>query len=196
MSFLVSPLSSSRFFCFLVSFLLFSSLVLSLFPCLAFYVSLSLSSFSVFFLCLSISLCLRVMLCVVLCGVCRCGRGVVGGRGVCLVCVCCGTLKKRCRYTRGRFERTHGDVRRGKGEEGAGVVIVSPAYQNLPTYGYHVLQRFTEETFGSFPFSSLRIDREQHVPDSSNHSLSPIKLFSFSCPEGNKRLVHRPFLQA
>ena len=31
------------------------------------------------------------MLCVVLCGVCRCGRGVVGGRGgrgVCLVCVC------------------------------------------------------------------------------------------------------------
>ena len=40
------------------------------------------------------------MLCVVLCGVCRCGRGVVGGRGVCFVlfvcvfvCVCCGTLK-------------------------------------------------------------------------------------------------------
>ena len=34
-----------------------------------------------------------------LCGVCRCGRGVVGGRGVCLVCVCvcvcCGTVKKR-----------------------------------------------------------------------------------------------------
>ena len=27
------------------------------------------------------------MLCVVLCGVCRCGRGVVGGRGVCVVCV-------------------------------------------------------------------------------------------------------------
>ena len=24
------------------------------------------------------------MLCVVLCGVCRCGRGVIGGRGVCL----------------------------------------------------------------------------------------------------------------
>ena len=38
------------------------------------------------------------MLCVVLCGVCRCGRGVVGGRGVCLVCVWllwCGMLKKR-----------------------------------------------------------------------------------------------------
>ena len=68
-------------------------------------------------------------------------------------------------------------------------VTVSSAYQNLPTHGYHVLQRFNEETFGSFPFSSVRIDREQHVPDSSNHSLSLIKLFSFSCPEGNKRLV-------
>ena len=78
---------------------------------------------------------------------------------------------------------------------GAGV-IASSAYQNLPTYGYHALQRFTEETFGSFPFSSLRIDREQHVPDSSNHSLSLIRLFSFSCPEENKRLVYRPFLQA
>ena len=51
-----------------------------------------------------------------------------------------------------------------------------------------MLQRFTEETFGSFPFSSLRIDREQHVPDSTNHSLSLIKLFSFSRPEGNKLL--------
>ena len=29
-----------------------------------------------------------MMLCVVLCGVCRCGRDVFGGRGVCLVCVC------------------------------------------------------------------------------------------------------------
>ena len=45
-----------------------------------------------------------MVLCVVLCGVCRCGRGVVGGRGVCVcvclcvfvcVCVCCGTLKKK-----------------------------------------------------------------------------------------------------
>ena len=55
-----------------------------------------------------------------LCGVCRCGRGVVGGRGVCLVCVCvcvcCGTLKKRgawCWHTRGRFECTHGGVLNG-----------------------------------------------------------------------------------
>ena len=32
---------------------------------------------------------------------------------------------------------------------------------------------------------SLRTDREQHVPDSSNHSLYLIKLFSFSNLEGN-----------
>ena len=44
---------------------------------------------------------------------------------------------------RARFERTHG----GQG------VIVSSAYQNLPTYGYHVIQRFTKETSGSSPFS-------------------------------------------
>ena len=51
-----------------------------------------------------------------------------------------------------------------------------------------MLQRFTKETFGSFPFSSLRMDREQHVPNSSNHSLYLIRLFSFSRPEGNKLL--------
>ena len=112
----------------------------------------------------------------------------------------CGTLKlpvcrfktppcvhsKRPRvYRQQRFERTHGDVlnlhTEGGGE--AGVITVSSAYPNLP--GYHVLQRFNTETLGSFPFSSLRIGREQHVPDSSNHSLYLIKLFSYSNLEGN-----------
>ena len=41
------------------------------------------------------------------------------------------------------FERTHGDVLNPHGEQG---VIVSSAYQNLPTYGYHVLQRFIVRT--------------------------------------------------
>ena len=99
------------------SCLVSSSLDLS---CLVF---LSLSSFSVSLtLSVSVSLCLRVMLCVVLCGVCRCGRGVVGGRGVCVWRLCvlrhgektwknpCGDSKKPpcvhsnrprvCRYTR------------------------------------------------------------------------------------------------
>ena len=93
---------------------------------------------------------------------------------------------RTCVSTCARGAGTHGDVSKPHtGEQG---VIVSSAYQNLPTYGYHVLERSTKETFGSFPFSSLRIDREQHVPDSSNHSLSLIKLFSFSRPEGNKLL--------
>ena len=37
-----------------------------------------------------------------------------------------------------------------------------------------------KETIGSFPFSSF-----EHVPDSSNHSLCQIKLFSFSNLDGN-----------
>ena len=85
--------------------LLLSSLSCTVFPfifscplvlsCLSFSVSLS----------LFLSLCLRVMLCGVLCGLCRCGRGVVWWSWcvwwcvcVCVrvcVCVCCGTLKKR-----------------------------------------------------------------------------------------------------
>ena len=98
----------------------------------------------------------------------------------------CFNMCAWCRYTRGRFERAQGG--RFVHTHGWQGVIVSSAYQNLPTYGYHVIQKFTKETFGSFPLSSLRIDREQHVPDSSNHSLSLIKLFSFSCLEENKLL--------
>ena len=69
------------------------------------------------------------------------------------------------------------DTRRegGRGEE---EVIVSSAYQNLPRWGFHVLQRFITETLGSLPFPSFRIDREQHVPTSSNNSLYLMKLLS------------------
>ena len=98
---------------------------------------------------------------------------VVVGRGVCL-CVCCGTLEKRekpvcgfknaattrtCVSTCARGAGTHGDVLNlhtegvlyvHTGEQG---VIVSSAYQNLPTYGDHVNQRFTKESSGSSPFS-------------------------------------------
>ena len=77
-------------------------------------------------------------------------------------------------YTRGRFEWTHG----GQG------VITSSAYQE---FAYHVLQRFTKETFGSFPFSSLRKDRERHVPASSNHLLHLIKLLNSSSPDALRR---------
>ena len=45
---------------------------------------------------------------------------------------------------------------------------------NLPHEGATLdPQRFTKKTLGSYTFFSLRLDREQHVPDSSNHSLFP-----------------------
>ena len=78
----------------LVSSFLFH--LLSSSSCLFFSLSSCLSSSSCLFSflaslvlsCLvSVSLFLRVMLFVVLCGVCRCGRGLVGGRGVFGVCV-------------------------------------------------------------------------------------------------------------
>ena len=46
-------------------------------------------------------------------------------------------------------------------------------------------ERFTESNHWMLPISSLRIRREQHVPDSSNHSQNLIKLFKSSSPEGN-----------
>ena len=71
---------------------------------------------------------------------------------------------------------THGDVlnvhtvtywtdtrRRGtRGDEGEGVFIVSSAYRNLPTKGYHVLQRFTKTNHWILPI--LRMERGQHIP--------------------------------
>ena len=42
-----------------------------------------------------------------------------------------------------------------------------------------------KETLVSFAFSSLRIGREQHVPDSCNHSLYLMSLLNSCSPEGN-----------
>ena len=60
----------------------------------------------------------------------------------------------------------HTEMRSMEDSGGAGVVIVSSAYQNLPTYGYHVLQRFTQETFGSFLLSNVENDDwPEYFPD-------------------------------
>ena len=64
-------------------------------------------------------------------------------------------------------------------------VIVSSAYQHLPTYGHHLAPEVHQRNQWILPIFSLRIGREQHVADSSNHSRCLIKLFSFSNPEGN-----------
>ena len=64
-------------------------------------------------------------------------------------------------------------------------VIASSAYQNLPTLGYHLTPEVHQRNPWISHIFSLRIDRQQHVPDSSNHSLYLVKLFSFSNLEEN-----------
>ena len=77
--------------------------------------------------------------------------------------------------------------RGGRGSRGRGhrdTPTPTPTHCTPTTHTHNTQHRTrkvaSSETFGSFPFLSLRIDREQHVPDSSNHSLYLIKLFSFS----------------
>ena len=47
---------------------------------------------------------------------------------------------------------------------------------------YYLLERLTKVTTRSFPFSSLRIGREQHVLDSSNHSPHHFDIQSTASP--------------
>ena len=83
-------------------------------------------------------------------------------------------------YT-GTFLRAHGDVLNlHTGAGSSSVLLAKICSRRLITS----LQRFTKEPLGPFPFSSLRIGREQHVPDSSNHSLYLMKLLSSTYPEG------------
>ena len=77
------------------------------------------------------------------------------------------------------FESTHGGEEGGGGEGEAGV------NRNMPTLGYHVLQSITGRNPINLHIFSLRKGREQHVPESSNHSLYLIKLLSSSYPEGH-----------
>ena len=86
----------------------------------------------------------------------------------------------------GTFERTHWDVlnlHTGGMEEGGG------HHQFCLPRLVHDLASWILHNF------SLRIDREQHVPDSSNHSLYLTKLLSSSYPgetlEGTSREMVR-----
>ena len=93
-----------------------------------------------------------------------------------------------CRYTRERFERTHGDVlnahtgggRETKGRGGHRQFYIPKIW---PRRVITCFRGSPTETFGSI--QGLRTSREQHFPDSSNHSLYLIKLFTSSSPEGN-----------
>ena len=68
---------------------------------------------------------------------------------------------------------------RGRRERGEGVTV-SSAYQEKPTKSSHLAHKFTERNPWILPIRSLRIDREQLVPESSNHSFYLMNLFIFS----------------
>ena len=66
-------------------------------------------------------------------------------------------------------------------------VIASSAHQNLPTLGYRLTPEVHQRTPWILQVFSLRIDREQHVPDYSNHSLHLINLSNSSSSSGTLR---------
>ena len=96
-----------------------------------------------------------------------------------------------CQYTRGHFERTHGGRGRGGQRDTPHRHSTqhttthktqhtrehNTAYQNLPTQGYHVLQRFTKSKHWILNVFSLK-----------NRSRTTCCRFlrSFAVPEGNK----------
>ena len=97
----------------------------------------------------------------------------------------CQNMRAWCRYTQGRFESTHGGffgrtLGRGDGEgEVKGVTVSSANHETAHVELSRALKRFTERNPWFLPIQGLRKGREQHVPDSSNHSLSPDKTVQF-----------------
>ena len=143
-----------------------------------------------------------VSLCVV---VCRCGCGCVSlwlwscVVVVVVVVVCavwCGTLKTPvCRFKtppcvhskRPRVYQHHvhmGGVLNLQTGEGGRVSSPVLLTKNGPRRVSTCPRGSPKVTTGCYPLS-LRIGREQHVPDSSSHSLYLMKLLGSSYPEGN-----------
>ena len=71
-----------------------------------------------------------------------------------------------------------GERRRG----GSSPVLLT---EKWPTWSSHSVPDVDKKKRKNLTHISLRIGREYHVPDSSNHSLSLMKLLSSSDPEGN-----------
>ena len=101
------------------------------------------------------------------------------------VSVYAGTTRT-CVETCTRGAGTHGDVLNPHTEgRGSSSVLLTSI---CPRMDITWPQRSTTSNHWILQISSLRAGREQHVSDSSNHSLYLMKLFVFSCPEGNKLL--------
>ena len=154
----------------------------------------------------SVSLCLRVVLCVVvLCGVCG------------VLCVWCGVwrgLARRkkppcvdsnrprvyrhhahmcyhmcawCRYTRRRFESTHGGFLDGH-TEGRGSSLVLPKFAHVWLSRDSEVHHKKPVDLHHFQFENK--SREQHVADSSEHSLCLMKLLRDTA-EGSTHNTHQ-----
>ena len=205
---LVSPLSSSRvsslifhllvFPFLLFSFLFFSCLVSSSLFLSCLFFSCLVSSL---FLCLSVSVSVSVSLCLSLCGVVWCVwcprvyvqknlPCVRSKRPPCVPAprahvlphagVVAGTTRDVLNiHTEGFFCTLH-TGERGRGERGGGgspsVLLTKKSPRRVLTWPH----KFTERNCWILPIRSLRIDREQLAPESSNHSLHLMNLFIFS----------------
>ena len=150
--------------------------------------------------------CLRVRWCVVLnvlLSVCV-GCAVVCGVVVCVGCVVCGMARwNRCVLIQNASIES--ERPRVYGHTSACVTHVDtvplhtkvfsvPHHTHIQhptpkwlTQSSHVFQRLTKSTRWTLPTSSLTMNREQHVPDSSNHSLYLMNLLNSSLPERNCR---------
>ena len=64
----------------------------------------------------------------------------------------------------------------GKGGEWRGVTVSSANHETAHVELSRASERFTERNPWFFPIQGLRTGREQHVPESSNHSLYLMKL--------------------
>ena len=96
----------------------------------------------------------------------------------------CFNMYAWCRYTRGRFKRTHGDVSNPHTEgRGSSLVLLTKICPRMVTTWF----RGSLKKPVDLHYFHLRTGREQHVANSSKHSLCLIKLFSFSNPEGHCR---------
>ena len=109
----------------------------------------------------------------------------------------CYHMRAWCRYTRGRFESTHGgflDGHTGEREErrerrggSPSVLLTKKSPRRVLTWPH----KFTERNPWILYIFSLRIDREQLVPESSNHSLYLMNLFIFSNLEESAHNRHK-----
>ena len=207
---LASSLFFSRLSSFIFSFLLFDCLVFSFLVLSSLFFScLVLSLFLCLSLSLSVSLCLSLSLSLSPCGVVCCGVvWCVWCPRVCVqkrlrvyvqnASVCAGTTPA-CVTTCGLGAGTHGDVlnlhtevfgtdtrRRGGERRERGGTVSSANHETAHVELSRALERFTVRNPWFLPIQGLRKGREQHVPESSNHSLYLMKLLSsIFHPEGH-----------